>query len=97
MFIMKGRQLLHRMFRQWGEGWGKNLWIEPLASWDSVQRPAKDQSNGVEIGLSVRGQPAACMVGAVEDQEPQKEKSEHDVLFLSMESTLKKPGQTTKK
>jgi hypothetical protein len=85
------------MFRRRGEGWGKNLWIEPLASWDSVQRRAKDQNSSAEIGLSVRGQPVACMVGALEDQEPKQEKSGHDVLLSSMGSTLKKPGQSIKR
>jgi len=57
-----------RMFQRRGEGWGKNPWIEPLASWDSVQLPAKDQDSSVEIGLSGRGRPAGCMVDVLEGQ-----------------------------
>ena len=75
MFTMRGRQLLLRTFRQRG-GRGKNPWVEPpCISWDGVERPAKDQNRNAEIGLSVRGQPAACRVGALEDQEPKQEKS----------------------
>lgn len=77
----EGQAIVAQNVSAMGEGWGKNPWIEPLALWDSVQRPAKDQNSIAEIGLSVRGQPAACMVGVLEDQEPKQEKIGHDVLF----------------
>ena len=59
--------MLLRTFRRQG-GWGKNPWIEPLASWDSVQLPAKDQNSSVEIGLSSIGQHVGCMMDVLGGQ-----------------------------
>jgi hypothetical protein len=50
-----------------------------------------------EIGLFRRGQPVGCTVGILKDQELEQERSEHVMLFLSMDVIPKKLCLSIKK
>ncbi len=89
--------MLLRTFRREGEGWGKNPWIEPLASWDSVQLQAKDQNSSVEIGLSDIVRRVECTVAAQMDLKRQRGKAMRAALLPSMGNIPKKPGQGIKR